>query len=66
MDGELLNTGVLREMMNGGDYKGKCPFMHPHKMRVNLALRNKNYDSAESAALPYRMEVDYIRYYKKK
>ena len=63
VDGELLNTGKMREMLNGGDYQGKNPFMHPQRLRINLALRDEEYDKVNPLLLPYRMEIDYIRYY---
>lgn len=66
VDGEVLNTGKMKDMINGGDYKGKNPFMHPHRLRINLALRNKDYDKVNPLLLPYRMEIDYIRYYVEK
>jgi len=66
VDDELLNTGDIRNMDNGGAYSGTNPFRSPHKLRVNLALRDKEYDNVDSSLLPYRMEVDYIRYYVKK
>jgi hypothetical protein len=40
--------------------------MQPHRLRVNLALRNKEYDRVNPGLLPYQMEIDYIRYYVKK
>ena len=66
VDGEVLNTGKMKDMINGGDYKGTNPFMHPHRLRINLALRNKDYDKVNPLLLPYRMEIDYIRYYVEK
>ena len=66
VDGELLNIGRIKEMINGGHYKGRNPFMQPHRLRVNLALRNKEYDRVNPGLLPYQMEIDYIRYYVKK
>ena len=66
VDDQLLNTGRIKDMTNGGDYKGKNPFMRPHKLRINLALRDKEYDRVDPSLLPYRLEVDYVRYYVKK
>ena len=66
VDGELLNKGRLKDMMNGGHYRGRNPFMHPHRLRINLALRDKKYDKVDPHLLPYKMQVDYVRYYVKK
>lgn len=60
----LLGRGLF--LLNGGDYKGKNPFMRPHKLRINLALRDKDYDRVDPSLLPYLLEVDYVRYYVKK
>lgn len=65
VDGELLNTGIISKMANGGEYEGTNPFLLPHILRVNLALRTKDYDQVDPDLLPYRMEVDYIRYFVK-
>jgi len=66
VDGELLNTGTVSKMNNGGKYEGTNPFRSAHKMRINLALRNKEYDNVNPSMLPYKLEVDYVRYYTKK
>lgn len=67
VDDYLVNTIDLTQTFNkGGAHVGENPLRQPHYLKLNLALRGREKDPVDSAALPMRMEVDWVRVYKAK
>ena len=65
VDDCLVNTIDLTQSFNeGGDHVGENPLRQPHYLKLNLAIRGRENDPVDPAALPMQMEVDWVRVYK--
>jgi len=66
VDDTVVNTIDLTQTINqGGPHVGENPLRQPHYIKLNLALRGRDNDPVVESALPMRMEVDWVRVYKK-
>lgn len=65
VDDYLVNTIDLTQTFNkGGQHVGENPLRQPHYLKFNLAIRGRDKDPVDRAALPMQMEVDWVRVYK--
>jgi len=66
VDDTMVNTIDLTQSFNqGGKHIGENPLRQPHYLKFNLALRGREKDPVDTSSLPMRMEVDWVRVYKK-
>ncbi len=65
LDDELLNEIPLSETVNGSFGNGENPFTKPQYLLLNLAIGGVNGGPVDSAALPMKYEIDYVRVYQK-
>ncbi len=66
VDGQLLNEVLLKDTVDGAFGKGANPYRdHPHYLLFSEALGGDNGGKVDEAALPMRLEVDYVRVYQK-
>jgi len=66
VDETIVNNIDLTQTFNqGGPHVGENPLRQPHYLKLNLALRGRENDPVDESVLPMRMEVDWVRVYKK-
>ncbi|HKQ79114.1 MAG TPA: glycoside hydrolase family 16 protein [Blastocatellia bacterium] len=64
VDDLLLNTTDLKDTFNK-DAEGRNPFHQPHYIILNLAIGGSNGGDPSGTDFPSRLEVDYVRIYRK-
>jgi len=64
VDDILLNTIDLNKTFNK-DKQGKNPFRQPHYIILNLAIDGPGVGDPSNTKFPAKLEVDYVRIYKK-
>jgi beta-glucanase (GH16 family) len=64
VDDILLNTTDLKDTFNKNT-EGKNPFHQPHYIILNLAIGGPNGGDPSGTVFPSRLEVDYVRVYRK-
>jgi beta-glucanase (GH16 family) len=62
VDGEVLNDSDLNQAANPDGFNG---FRQPHYIIVNLAIGGTAGGDPSATAFPARLEVDYVRIYRK-
>ena len=65
LDGELLNSTLIRNTVNGSG-PAKSPFIDaPQALRLNLAIGGTKGGDPSGTVFPQRYEIDYVRVYQK-
>ncbi len=62
LDGELLNTTLLKDTVNR-DTQARNPFRNPHHIILNLAIGGDNGGDPSNTPFPSQYLIDYVRVY---